>query len=93
MFPTPTVVPFTTTTRLSSGTACVCAERTYTGWTHRNASFSGITSRSPNCTVDPPWSSSDRSAENCGFWLIREKICAGPSTLAPDGNVKATVCP
>ena len=39
------------------------------------------------------WYATVRADENVGFWLIREKIWAGPSTFLPSGKVNDTTRP
>ena len=51
---TDTLVPFTTMTSFSSGTAASCLARTYIGRTYRIESSTGIVRRSPNWTSEPP---------------------------------------
>ena len=91
--PTPTVSPFTTMTRFSSGIELSWFDRTYTGCTYSNESLIGITRKSPNTTVEPPEPSSVRCAENTGSWLICANTCVGPSMLRPLGNVYAMSLP
>ncbi len=50
----PISVPFTTTTRFNSGIAFGWSDSTYTGCTYSSESWTGITRKSPNRTLEPP---------------------------------------
>src|SRR6478752_4391123 len=82
-------LPFTTTTRLSSGIAGdESLAVTYTGSTYRNELSIGITRKSPKDSVDPCWPTNVLNDENVGSLLIRAKTCGGPSMLVvlPSGK-------
>src|SRR5439155_16212971 len=93
VFPTPTLLFCTTTTRFSSGNVAFWFDWMKMGSTYRNESSIGITRKLPYTILDPCWPTSVRNCENVGSELIWLRICVGPSTFSPDGNSKLVTSP
>ena len=92
--PTPTAVPLTTTTRFSSGTAWVWRLARTRAAPRGTSRSIGITSRSPNCTVDPPLIQQRPLRRELRVLVDPREDLRRPLDVAhPTGNVKATSLP